>query len=292
MNVKEQLRDLRIIISEEEVHITGLNIVRMLHNIQWSAEEVEPFHTLVFYGLSFDQLSPFYAAFRRLFPNLRTFAFRKVAMPPNPRHVNALALLESPSWGRWSLSVETLSPAAHRATWQQYAVYRLYPFGMAELDGRAVRSEEVADAEEQYGALDSLAALCAPASVLRRQLDRVSSADAGQSSPSSSSSGEGSTVAAVHGRDGEYASLVRKRALRNLLQPLKEPKHLRNRSAHMQYLAEYGMEAAIKLSLLSQNWDRLLTDMVSTVGAEIGDEAAYKRTRLANIRAGLKLHVA
>ena len=289
MNVKEQLRDLRIIISEEEIHVTGLNIVRMLHNIQWSADEVEPFHTLVFYGLSFDQLSPFYAAFRRLFPNLRTFAFRKVAAPPNPRHVNALALLESPSWGRWSLGIETLSPAAHRTTWQQYAVYRLAPFGMAELDGRTVRSEEVAEAEEQYGALDSLAALSAPPSVLRRQLDRVPSVD--QSTPSSSSSGESSTMAGGHGRDGEYGSLMRKRAVRNLFQPLKEPKHLRNRSAHMQYLAEYGMEAAIKLSLLSQNWDRLLNDMVSTVSAEMADEAAYKRTRLANIRAGLKAHV-
>ena len=66
------------------------------------------------------------------------------------------------------------------------------------------------------------------------------------------------------------------------------------------------MEVAIKLSFLSQNWERLLTDMVSillslcnrrrykfffyptkqveTVSAEVQDEAAYKRTKLAMIR--------
>lgn len=63
-----------------------------------------------------------------------------------------------------------------------------------------------------------------------------------------------------------------------------ETKHLRNRTAHLKYIAEYGMEVAIKLSFLSQNWESLLSDMVEKAGAEIFDEAAYKRTKMAEIR--------
>lgn len=63
-----------------------------------------------------------------------------------------------------------------------------------------------------------------------------------------------------------------------------ETKHLRSRTGNLQYVAEYGMEVAIKLSFLSQNWERLLADMVQTVGAEVQDEAVYKRTKLAQIR--------
>jgi hypothetical protein len=44
------------------------------------------------------------------------------------------------------------------------------------------------------------------------------------------------------------------------------------------------MEVAIKLSFLSQNWERLLSDMVETAGAQVFDEAAYKRTKMAEIR--------
>lgn len=45
------------------------------------------------------------------------------------------------------------------------------------------------------------------------------------------------------------------------------------------------MEVAIKLSFLAQNWDRLLTDMVQTVSSQVQDEAVYKRTKMAHIRA-------
>lgn len=144
MNIKEQLRDLRIIVGEEEVHISGINVIRMLHSMQWTPEEVDLFHSLVFHGLSFDQLTPYYASLRSLFPNLRSVAFRKVASPPTPRHLNALAAgLESSCWFRWisQLTVECLSSPAIEPTknpWQPYAIYRLQPFGLEQIDGREV----------------------------------------------------------------------------------------------------------------------------------------------------------
>lgn len=241
MNIKEQLRDLRIIVGEEEVHISGLNIVRMLHNMHWSADEVELFHTLVFYGLSFDQVAPYYGSLRTLFPNLRNFAFRKVSTPPSLRHINALAQLESPTWFRWTLSVETLSPAveASRANWKSYAIYRLHPFGLEQIDGRQIEADDVANADDQYDTLDSLVTLTAPPSAIRRQqLDRYSSLDASQMSSSSSSgssdgggggsSGGGGVVGGVgavgqqpQSRENEYSLLMRKRAIRAVFQPLK-----------------------------------------------------------------------
>lgn len=48
---------------------------------------------------------------------------------------------------------------------------------------------------------------------------------------------------------------------------------------------------AIKLSFLSQNWDRLLADMVQTASSQVEDEAVYKRTKMAHIRAN-KTHAA
>lgn len=121
--------------------------------MQWSSEEVELFQTLIFYGLSFDQVAPYYASLRALFPNLRSFTFRKVAGPPTPRHLNALAGLESPTWFRWitqlnvELSVQTETTAAHVAVspetvfnWHLYAIYRLHPFGLEQIDGREVFS--------------------------------------------------------------------------------------------------------------------------------------------------------
>ena len=224
MNIKEQLRDLRIIVGEEEVHITGLNIVRMLHGMHWTADEVELFHTLVFYGLSFDQLGPYYASLRTLFPNLRNFAFRKVSTPPSLRHINSLAQLESPTWFRWTLSVETLSPAVEpsRAAWKSYAIYRLHPFGLDQIDGRQIGAEDVTNAEDQYDTLDSLVMLTAPSAAIRRQLDRFSSLDTGQTSSSSSSGSSDLSGAAVgQQRDSEYSLLMRKRAIRAIFQPLK-----------------------------------------------------------------------
>lgn len=47
------------------------------------------------------------------------------------------------------------------------------------------------------------------------------------------------------------------------------------------------MEVAIKLSFLSQNWDRLLSNMVESTGDEVKDEAVYKRTKMAQIRSNM-----
>ncbi|KAI9556775.1 hypothetical protein GHT06_016566 [Daphnia sinensis] len=285
MNIKEQLRDLRIIVGDEEVHITGVNIVRMLQNMQWSPDEVELFHMIVFYGLSFDQLCPHYASIRKLFPNLRNFAFRKMAIPPTLRQINALAKLESPSWFRWTLSVETLVPTPEplKAAWKMYAIYRLHPFGLDQIDGEPIGPDDVAKAEDHYDTLDALVLLTAPSTAIRRQFDRFY--DAGQS-PSSSSSGSSDVGGQQQqqSRDNEYSLLMRKRAIRATFQPFKETKHLRNRTAHLKYIAEYGMEVAIKLSFLSQNWERLFSDMVETAADEVQDEAAYKRTKMAQMR--------
>lgn len=59
---------------------------------------------------------------------------------------------------------------------------------------------------------------------------------------------------------------------------------MRNRSPHLQYVADYGFEVAIKLSLLAQNWDRLLSDMIVHASQEVHDETAYKNQRLAHFR--------
>ena len=225
MNIKEQLRDLRIIVGEEEVHITGLNIVRMLQNMHWSPDEVELFHTVVFYGLSFDQLGPHYGSLRKLFPNLRNFAFRKVAIPPTLRQINALAKLESPTWFRWTLSVDTLSPAPEplRTAWKLYAIYRLHPFGLEQIDGEQIRPDDLIKSEDQYDSLDALVTLTAPSSAIRRQFDRFY--DAGQTSSSSSSGSSDVCVASGNqqqqSRDNEYSILMRKRAIRAIFQPLK-----------------------------------------------------------------------
>lgn len=288
MNIKEQLRDLRIIVGEEEVHITGINIVRMLQNMQWSPDEVELFHMVVFYGLSFDQLCPHYASLRKLFPNLRNFAFRKMAIPPTLRQINGLAKLESPSWFRWSVSVETLVPTPEplRAAWRLYAIYRLHPFGLDQIDGEPIGPEDVANAEDHYDTLDALVLLTAPSTAIRRQFDRFY--DAGQTSSSSSSGSSDAGGAACQqqqqSRDNEYNLLMRKRAIRATFQPFKETKHLRNRTAHLKYIAEYGMEVAVKLSFLSQNWERLFSGMVETAADEVQDEAVYKRTKMAQMK--------
>jgi hypothetical protein len=232
MNIKEQLRDLRIIVGEEEVHITGLNIVRMLQNMHWSPDEVELFHTVVFYGLSFDQLGPHYGSLRKLFPNLRHFAFRKVAIPPTLRQINALAKLESPTWFRWTLTVETLAPAPEplRAAWKLYAMYRLHPFGLEQIDGEQIGPDDLANAEDHYDSLDALVTLTAPSAAIRRQFDRFY--EAGQTSSSSSSGSSDVSVAAGSGqqqqqqsRDNEYGLLMRKRAIRAIFQPLKVRAH-------------------------------------------------------------------
>ena len=57
----------------------------------------------------------------------------------------------------------------------------------------------------------------------------------------------------------------------------------RNRSSILKSVAEYGIESGVKLSILSQNWEHLLEVTVSKVHAQIHDEAAYKRTRLARL---------
>lgn len=235
MNIKEQLRDLRIIVGEEEVHISGLNIVRMIHNIHWSSDEVELLHTIVFYGLTFDQIAPFYSSLRTLFPNVRNFAFRKMPASPTLRHINGLAQLENPTWFRWTLGVETLSPAVElpaKANWKSYAIYRLHPFGLEQIDGRQIESDDVASAEDEYATLDSLVMLTAPSSTIRRQLqEHFSLLDVSQSSSSSSTTSSSSLAMDSGGtvggqqqqssRDTEYSLLMRKRAIRAVFQPLK-----------------------------------------------------------------------
>lgn len=44
------------------------------------------------------------------------------------------------------------------------------------------------------------------------------------------------------------------------------------------------MEVAVKLSFLSQNWERLFSGMVETAADEVQDEAVYKRTKMAQMR--------
>ena len=232
MNIKEQLRDLRIIVSDEEIHIGGLNVIRMLHNLNWTADEVEPFRTLVFHGLGFDQLAPFYAPLRALFPNLRHFVFRKGPTAPLPRHINAFGHFESSSTHRWITQLNVESPACcSETTWHLYAIYRLYPFGLEVIDGREISPSQLIEAEDQYSVLDSLALLTAPGSVAanRRQLERISSAldrHHGSTSSSSSVSGsstDGGSTAAVavqhtHNKEHENALLLKKRAIRNFFQ--------------------------------------------------------------------------
>lgn len=53
---------------------------------------------------------------------------------------------------------------------------------------------------------------------------------------------------------------------------------------HLQYVADYGFQVAIKLSLLAQHWDGLLGEMIVRAAAEVDDEAAYKKQRLAQFR--------
>lgn len=234
MNIKEQLRDLRIIVSDEEIHIGGINVIRMLHNMHWASDEVEPFRTVVFHGLSFDQLAQFYAPLRSLFPNLVHFVFRKGPTAPSPRHINALCNFESQLTHRWITQLNVESPACSTPTsiWQSYAIYRLCPFGLEVIDGREITSFQLMEAEDQYGVLDQLAVLTAPGSVAanRRQLERISSAaDRHHGSASSSSSVSGlsmdggcsPTAAALqyqHNKEHENALLLKKRAVRNFFQ--------------------------------------------------------------------------
>ena len=56
VNVREQLRDLRIIVGTEEIHISGLNVIRMLNNVPWAPQETQDFRALVFHGLDLDQV--------------------------------------------------------------------------------------------------------------------------------------------------------------------------------------------------------------------------------------------
>lgn len=44
------------------------------------------------------------------------------------------------------------------------------------------------------------------------------------------------------------------------------------------------MEVAVKLSFLSQNWERLFSGMVETAADEVQDEAVYKRTKMAQMK--------
>jgi hypothetical protein len=170
-------------------------------------------------------LGPHYGSLRKLFPNLRNFAFRKVAIPPTLRQINALAKLESPTWFRWTLSVETLSPAPEplRTAWKLYAIYRLHPFGLEQIDGEQIRPDDLIKSEDQYDSLDALVTLTAPSSAIRRQFDRFY--DAGQTSSSSSSGSSDVCVASGNqqqqSRDNEYSILMRKRAIRAIFQPLK-----------------------------------------------------------------------
>ena len=54
--------------------------------------------------------------------------------------------------------------------------------------------------------------------------------------------------------------------------------------AHLKNLSEYGIECAIKLSILSQNWEKLLDVMISKALAEIEDEQHYKRVKMKMLR--------
>ena len=54
VDVKEQLRDLRIIVGAEEIHISGVNVIRTLNNVPWTPQETQDFRTIVFHGLDLE----------------------------------------------------------------------------------------------------------------------------------------------------------------------------------------------------------------------------------------------
>ena len=117
-------------------------------------------------------------------------------------------------------------------------------------DSLKVGPAEVSDAEDQYGALDALVMLTAPAAVIRRQLERVSSIEAGQSPSSSvSSASEGMVAGQGAPRDGgDYALLMKKRAVRNIFQPNKvSPAYI----DPLSFLSVVSSASAVPFSFLS-----------------------------------------
>lgn len=63
-----------------------------------------------------------------------------------------------------------------------------------------------------------------------------------------------------------------------------EAKHFRNRSYYLRDLTEYGMSCVVKLSILSQNWDSIFSEIVERAYCEINDEHRYKKARLFLLR--------
>lgn len=65
---------------------------------------------------------------------------------------------------------------------------------------------------------------------------------------------------------------------------------MRNRLPNLHYVAEYGMEIAVKLSILQENWDHLLKNMVLLIGQQVADEETYRRERLGSLKIQLPPH--
>ena len=246
VNIKEQLRDLRIIVGEDEIHIDGLNIIRMLNHINWSSDEVDLIRSVVFNGLSLDHLASYFSTMRLIFPNLRYFAFRNV-LTPTYNHINSLCNLESALWTNWiaSLSIETdsssnsscppppsspppvgpsfinghvpigLEPDRDRDRktdpWVTYAIYRFHLFGLHEVNGQPITPPLVQDSEDQYGVLDMLVTMLVPPNVINRQIEKLSLLEP--------------HVLSLQGPPSinldEEETWLRKRAIRNIHQPLK-----------------------------------------------------------------------
>lgn len=216
VNIKEQLRDLRIIVGDNEIHIGGLNVIRMLNQINWSTEEVDHIHCLVFNGLNLDHLSPYYSSLRAIFPNLHQFVFRNVLLPPSLNNITALMHLESRIWADWihKLTIET--PQQHDpslGSWKLYAVYRFHLFGLRCINGQEVTLSNIHDAHDRYGILDLLIHQLLPACAIKKQIEQLCTRQNYINCARNADSPDG------------CGDQLQKKALRNIHQPLKVKHH-------------------------------------------------------------------
>ena len=117
--------------------------------------------------------------------------------------------LESPLWADWiaQLTIECQSGEAE-SDWQNYAIYRLHPFGLRHINGHEISRADIDNAEDQYGVLDALVSLLTPPNRVQRQMDRIAQLDFHP---------DGSLP--LHRETDPH--LLQKRAVRNCIQPFK-----------------------------------------------------------------------
>lgn len=164
---REQGGDYLIEICGRYLNVYGTGALKFVDK-QWNVQKAGDVHTVKFSYVPFNQISGILGKVKSRFPNAEHLYFRETNIS-SLGQLNSLAEIQ----GLQSITIEAEGNLVCSKKWRGYAIFRLYHWGLKQINGQEITETEVQEADRLFGNLPDLVLWSLPESLLAPLLSKL-----------------------------------------------------------------------------------------------------------------------